>query len=245
MKIMSSALPQTFETILKNMRCPDLLLRYILVVFVYFACVLSPLFPWFPSAHQSTAYINTYTAVFFVTVIIIGLLLLPERRMERSMRASWGESIAWAICGIFILYVLQIAAALINNLILGQPLSSEHTAGIVKMAKTAPLFIFAVSVIGPILEEIVFRKILFGSLKKVIGFIFSAVISSLVFAAGHFDFSHLLIYFVIGFFLCYAYHKTGRIWVTMFMHAAMNTIVVLLTMNVRLPDTTGWIHWLL
>jgi membrane protease YdiL (CAAX protease family) len=222
------------------MRCLILVLRYILIVFAYLACFISPLIPGFP--RQGTAYADTYTAVFFATLIIVSLLLIPERRMERASVASIGESIAWALCGIFILYVLQIAATIINSLILGQPLASEHTQKIVDMTRNAPLFIIAVSIIGPLLEEIVFRKIFFGSMKKKIGFFFAALISSLIFAAFHFDFSHLLTYLAIGFFLCYAYHKTGRIWVTMFMHAAMNTIVIVISLNVHIPHTTGWIH---
>ncbi|MCQ2010409.1 MAG: type II CAAX endopeptidase family protein [Sporolactobacillus sp.] len=218
-----------------------MVLRYILIVLVYLICFISPLIPGFPKGGSSSG--DAYAAVFFLTLIIVSLLLIPERRLARGPVASIGESIAWAICGVFILFVLQIATALINSLILGQPISSQHTQDVVQMTRKAPLFIFAVSIIGPMLEEIVFRKILFGSLKKGIGFFFAALISSLIFAAGHFDFSHLLIYVVIGFFLCYAYHKTGRIWVTMFMHAAMNATVVLLSLSVHIPNTTSWIHW--
>ncbi|MCO7128014.1 CPBP family intramembrane metalloprotease [Sporolactobacillus shoreicorticis] len=218
-----------------------MVLRYTLIVLVYLICFISPLIPGFPKGGSASG--DAYAAVFFLTLIIVSLLLIPERTMFRGPLASLGESIAWAICGVFILFVLQIAAALINNLILGQPLQSKHTQDVVQLTRNAPVFIFAVSIIGPMLEEIVFRKIFFGSMKKKLGFFFAALISSLIFAAFHFDFSHLLIYLAIGFFLCYAYHKTGRIWVTMFMHAAMNAIVVLISLSVRLPNTVSWIHW--
>ncbi|MCO7175494.1 CPBP family intramembrane glutamic endopeptidase [Sporolactobacillus kofuensis] len=217
-----------------------MVLRYISIVLIYLICFISPLIPGFPQ--QEPAHGNAYTVVFFATLIIVLLLLIPERKLERGPVASVGESIAWAICGVFLLFVLQIITALINSIILGQPMKSEHTQDVVGLARSAPLFILTASIIGPMLEEIVFRKIFFGSLKKKIGFFFAALISSLVFAAFHFDFSHLLIYFVIGFFLCYVYHKTGRIVVNMFMHAAMNAVVVLISMNVQIPSTPGWIH---
>jgi membrane protease YdiL (CAAX protease family) len=222
------------------MRCPILVLRYSIIIVVYLLCFISPLIPGFP--RHGAAYGDTYTAVFFATLLIVSLLLIPERRLERGPVASIGESIAWAVCGVFILFILQIVTAMINSAILGQPLASEHTKQVVGLTRNAPLFILAASIIGPILEEIIFRKIFFGSLKKKIGFLFAALISSLLFAAFHFDFSHLLIYLVIGFFLCYVYHKTGRIVVTMFMHAAMNATVVLITLNVPTPTSTGWIH---
>ena len=47
------------------------------------------------------------------------------------------------------------------------------------IARTTPWFLIVISIIGPILEEIVFRKILFGTLYKRFNFFIAAIISSL------------------------------------------------------------------
>ena len=84
-----------------------------------------------------------------------------------------------------------------------------------------------VSIIGPILEEIVFRKILFGTLYKKFNFFIAAIISSLVFAAIHFDFTHLLVYTAMGLVFAFLYVKTKRIIVPIAAHVAMNTLVAI------------------
>lgn len=214
--------------------------RYISIVIIYLICFLSPLIPgfawltgFFP---KGQGYGVVMTAIFFLTLIIVLLLLLPERYIRNGERAPAGVSLLWAVGGVLALFALQILASLINTFIFGEPSQSAHTQSVVQIARMSPLFLLAVAVIGPMLEEIVFRKIIYGSLKKKMGFILAASISSLIFAFGHLDFQHLLIYFVIGFFLCYAYKKTGRIAVNMFMHAAMNATVVAISLTVSSPS---------
>ena len=73
------------------------------------------------------------------------------------------DSIFWGVVGIFLAFFSQSAAASIEYA-LGIEMGSENTQQIVGLIKTAPLIIFVTSIIGPILEEIVFRKVIFGIL---------------------------------------------------------------------------------
>lgn len=206
--------------------------RYIAIVVIYLLCFSSPRLPGISGLFPKTpgGYGNVYTVVFFITLAAVLLLLLPERTMRSGeKRASVGMSLLWAVGGVFALFFLQILATLINFSLFGQVAGSEHTKQIETLAKYSPVFILTVSIIGPMLEEIVFRKILFGSMRKKIGFWFAAVISSIIFALMHLDIRNLLVYFMIGVFLCFSYQMTRRITVNMFMHATMNTTVVLLS----------------
>ncbi|WP_100489442.1 CPBP family intramembrane glutamic endopeptidase [Sporolactobacillus pectinivorans] len=207
--------------------------RYTAIVVIYLLCYLSPKIPGFMSLadlfpNQSQGYGDIYTAVFFVTLLFVSLLLIPERNLRiEEKKAPLGMSVLWAVGGVFALFILQILATLIEFSIFGQVSASTHTKQIETLTKYSPFFILTVSIIGPILEEIVFRKIFFGSLRKKIGFWLAAIISSLVFALMHQDIQHLLVYFMIGVFLCFTYQMTRRIAVNMFMHATMNAVVVL------------------
>ena len=100
-----------------------------------------------------------------------------------------------------------------------------------RIIDSAPFVILVVSIIGPILEEIVFRKIIFGSLYQRFGFFISALVSSLIFAVAHMDFVHILLYASMGFTFAFLYVKTKRILVPIFAHVAMNTLVVILQLN--------------
>jgi membrane protease YdiL (CAAX protease family) len=105
-------------------------------------------------------------------------------------------------------------------------MGSENTQQILNIIESFPLAILVSSVIGPILEEIVFRKIIFGTLHKRFNFFLSALISSVIFALAHMEPHHILLYSAMGFTFAFLYVKTKHILVPIFAHVAMNTLVV-------------------
>lgn len=165
---------------------------------------------------------------FAITLIIVLYLLRKEFKNEGEIRnvAPIPNSIYWAIFGIFLALFAQTVAANIE-LALGIETGSENTEQIINLIETFPIVILISSVIGPILEEIVFRKIIFGSLHKRLGFFLSALISSVIFALAHFEPEHVILYSAMGFTFAFLYVKTKRILVPIFAHVAMNTLVVL------------------
>ncbi|WP_416829656.1 CPBP family intramembrane glutamic endopeptidase [Ectobacillus polymachus] len=176
-----------------------------------------------------------WAIISFVTALIIILLLLrhDDDPLARN-KMGIGYTILWMFAGIFLALFAQTIAANIEMRIFGINPGSENTQRLVDIAKVSPLFILVTSIFGPIMEEIVFRKILFGSLYKHFHFFVAAIISSLIFATVHFDFSHLLVYTSMGFVFSFLYIHTRRIIVPIFAHVMMNTIVILI--NIGLHD---------
>ncbi|WP_100406143.1 CPBP family intramembrane glutamic endopeptidase [Bacillus solitudinis] len=173
---------------------------------------------------------------FSLGLLIILLLLLPEitnRHLDRN-RSSKGDAVKWSILGVFMVFGAQYAAALIEMFLLGIEPGSDNTAEIVEMAKAFPAFIVVIAIIGPILEEIVFRMIIFGALYKRFNFWIAGFISSVIFAAVHFDFTHLFVYTAMGFVFAFLYVKTKRILVPIIAHVAINLFVAVV--NVLLAD---------
>ncbi|WP_066301076.1 CPBP family intramembrane glutamic endopeptidase [Bacillus sp. FJAT-29937] len=169
---------------------------------------------------------------FTLAFIIILVFLRKEIKDSFSMRhtTSTGSSIAWAIGGVFLALFAQSIAANIENL-LGIEMGSENTQQIIRLIQASPLVVVISSIIGPILEEIVFRKIIFGTIHKRLNFFLSALISSIIFAVAHFEFEHILLYSAMGFTFAFLYVKTKRILVPIFAHVAMNTLVVIIQFN--------------
>ena len=165
----------------------------------------------------------------FILATIITLFLLRHERKNQHFReqASIGTSIGWAIGGVFLALFSQSIAGSIEQF-LGIPTGSENTQNILGLIEAVPAVMLASSVFGPILEEIVFRKIVFGTLHKRLNFFLSALISSLIFAVAHMEFIHILLYTAMGFTFAYLYVKTKRILVPIFAHVTMNTLVVLI-----------------
>lgn len=91
------------------------------------------------------------------------------------------------------------------------------------------------AVIGaPVVEEIIFRGLLFGALVGKWGFWPAALGSSLVFASVHgYELEGTISVLTTGTFLCWLYARTGRLWAPMLAHGLLNAIVVLPQFAIR------------
>lgn len=166
---------------------------------------------------------------FFIALIIILLILRkaePVTKIEKAEPLPFGPSILWAIGGIFLAFFAQMIAISIETAIGIEP-GSENTEAIIDIITILPIVMIVSSILGPILEEIVFRKIIFGSLYNRFSFLLSALISSMLFAVAHMDWSHIILYTAMGITFSYLYWRTKRIIVPIISHVMMNTFVVL------------------
>lgn len=185
-----------------------------------------------------------YWLIFSFSIALIIVLLILRKEMKRDHfrgeGSSFMASVVWAVFGVFLALFAQTVAANIERLI-GVNMGSQNTKDILDIINNFPLAVIVSSIFGPILEEIVFRKIIFGALYKRFNFHISAVISSIVFALAHMEPQHLLLYASMGFTFAFLYVKTKRIVVPIFAHVSMNTLVVLIQ-SVYSNDIEKLIH---
>lgn len=214
--------------------------EYWFILIAYIAMQLSsligvPLVTFFGVTFgQSLEDIQVFSVVIWIvfsftaTLLITLLFLRKERSDDRSLqkKAPIETSILWAIGGVFLALFAQGIAANIEAW-LGIDMGSENTQQIINLIEAFPIVIVVSSIIGPILEEIVFRKIIFGSLYKRFNFFISGLVSSVIFALAHAEIEHVILYSAMGFTFAFLYLKTNRIIVPIFAHVAMNTFVVL------------------
>ncbi|MGE8081236.1 CPBP family intramembrane glutamic endopeptidase [Peribacillus loiseleuriae] len=177
--------------------------------------------------------IGAYWIVFsFIIALIFVLFFMRNEMRMKDMRnqTTIPVSILWGVGGIFLAMFAQTIAGLLEHLI-GIKQNSQNTEQILKLITQFPIVMLVTSIVGPILEEIIFRKIIFGSLYKRLNFYLSALISSVIFGIAHFEPEHILLYSAMGFTFAYLYIKTNRILVPIFAHVTMNTLVVIVQMN--------------
>lgn len=74
---------------------------------------------------------------------------------------------------------------------------------------TTILLVIMAGVFAPILEEFVFRHLFYRKFAKKIGPVLSAVITSLMFSALHFNLASSAATFSVGLFNCYLYEREG------------------------------------
>lgn len=80
---------------------------------------------------------------------------------------------------------------------------------------------------APILEELVFRGVIFNRLKIRTGIIPAMLISSFIFAIGH-DFGGIISAFLFGICMCILYLKTDNIFIPMTVHFINNVAASLM-----------------
>jgi len=173
------------------------------------------------------------TIVSFSLGAVAMLLLNRKSNIKNSLTSSpslplksvfyWG-----IVVGIPLVLLTQYLANIIEILVLGLPIDSINTQNILLIVESYPIYMIIVSIMGPIMEEFVFRKVIFGFLYDITGGIGAAVISSLIFAFMHFD-GHILLYSAMSFVFCFLYSKTKNIATPIITHIAMNTLVMLVT----------------
>lgn len=176
-----------------------------------------------------------------IAVIILGNTHKDKNIFERSEKKSpLYATVLWIIGGTFLAYTSQIVAGLINVYLLGNPVESQNTEGIIDMVLGAPYMVILVVVLGPIIEEYVFRRAIFAELyelmakmNKVVAFLLAGLISGVVFALAHWDFTHIIIYLAMSYTFSFVYLMTKRLIVPIMVHMLMNGIVVLLQVALK------------
>ena len=175
-----------------------------------------------------------WSTISFAVAFIVSFILISRNKqfwdVFKGEKASIGASIGWGIIGFFLVFLGQTIGAYIE-LALGIDMGSENTEAIMNVTKVAPIMIIATVFLGPILEELVFRRVIFGSIIQNYNFWIASIISAIVFAAIHMDFTHILLYTICGMIFAFLYHKTKRLLTPIIAHVLLNGFVTFVQMN--------------
>jgi membrane protease YdiL (CAAX protease family) len=83
-------------------------------------------------------------------------------------------------------------------------------------------------IIAPIVEETVFRGMIYGWLRSHLPVALAVVVSAAIFAIAHVIPVLLPALFVVGLILAIAYEWSGSLWVSILLHALQNSLTVTL-----------------
>lgn len=183
------------------------------------------------SDQQANLIISNWSIGIFIIGAFIVLLLLRNAPsttyIDRQPKMAWTKSIWFIIGGVFVAFITQAITSTITAIINGGLEQSENTANLMGVLFENPLFIVLIVFVAPFLEEIIFRKVIFGALTNKMPVASAALVSAVIFAVIHFDFSYLLVYTGMGLVFAYFYYKTKRIYVSYAIHMLMNAVVAL------------------
>jgi len=196
-----------------------------------------------PFSDELTGFVSSFInflIYLLLAPIIIYILKVDLVEDYKDFKVDKVQGINQVIVGYFILIVANLLSSnislLLGNLFKIPPGESINQQIIVNalMSNGAILMIISAVILGPIVEELIFRKAIFGLFKKNGSAI---VVSSLVFGAIHLLNESSLVeslvngisYFIMGFVFGYIYIKNNRnIVVPIIVHILSNLISVLL-----------------
>jgi membrane protease YdiL (CAAX protease family) len=196
-----------------------------ITIFTYGLVLFSPFQSLLKAGPSLIIHLTTLT--YFLGAILMIFYRIKSKTFGLEMRQkNLLITILIGIVGIPVSLLLQMLILQIEQRFLGQSVASQNTQNIVQLIMNNMIFILATTIAGPIMEEFVFRRAIFGSLEKRFGFFLPALLSSALFAFAHND-GHYLLYAGLGFLFCGMYRYSGRIWTSMITHVGMNLLVIL------------------
>lgn len=127
------------------------------------------------------------------------------------------------VMGVLGQYASNLIATLTGVLIPSAMDSYEDLAQNFDLSTASPvLMILAVCIVGPIVEELVFRGMIFGKLRRAFSFWPAAIISGIMFGVFHMNIMQGVYASVLGVLLAYVYEKTQTIFGSIFFHIVFN-----------------------
>lgn len=184
---------------------------------------------------QLTILSGWWSTVAFAIAFIVSMILIQRNKqfwnIFKGEKASLGATIGWGIIGFFLVFLGQTIGAAIEMALGVDYGSSENTEEIMNITEVAPIMMLATVFFGPILEELVFRRVIFGSIIQNYNFWIASIVSAIFFAAIHIDFSHILLYTICGMIFAFLYYKTKRILTSIIAHVLLNGFVTFMQLN--------------
>ena len=151
-----------------------------------------------------------------IALIVLGWLLHKKRMLHLSSRDLKGSQLLFCV-GIGLGLALISKMAIVFGVLSQEPVSEQTTVTLFYWIQ----YMVTRSVLIPVVEELLFRGILFGSFASSFSYKIAMVLSAAIFTLGHYSISWPSV-FIIGVLLAWIYWRTDNLAVTMVIHCTIN-----------------------
>lgn len=134
---------------------------------------------------------------------------------------------------IVFLVVSGLVFAILEHVAPGLDLGQEQDIAFTTASTVVEMVLafMALIIIAPIVEETLFRGLLFPSLAQRFGVVAAAVMSSVLFGAIHAQLNVAIVTFLLGLLLAWLYYKTDSLWPAIMLHSLKNLVAFVLIFN--------------
>lgn len=186
---------------------------------------------------EGTIGLFAVVATLVIQLAIFGLALLPLAFSRTPLSAMWGparRSVLYTGLGLVLGVAVTVVVFIVNAVLIGvfgdsTPVEQSLLPNPSDSVGVVVVLAILVVVVAPVTEEILFRGVLFASLRRHIGVHLAALLSGVIFAVVHievlasqpFGLGGLTL---AGVLLAYAFHYTKSLRVAIVMHAVYNGV---------------------
>lgn len=187
--------------------------------------------------HPDTQAAVYYYSLFAVTVVMFhGFLVRTTQRLLEDLSGA-AKTVLIGLVGMYGLNELFSRLARLLPIFSPDRVNLNDGAISTQIASTPHMTLLTVLLLAPFVEEVLFRGLVFGSLKgrsRLLAYAVSCLLFALLhvwqFAVESRDAAYLLMmvrYLTPGVVLAWAYEHTGTLWASFGVHAAANALSVL------------------
>ena len=182
--------------------------------------------------YSSTLFLNLLTPIslyLFALPVLLIILSRCEAKAPEKKKMGFGKFILFLIAAFGFMYI----GSLVGNALmdtLSELVGYDYGNALNRIIDEDHIWITAIFtvIVAPIGEEFVFRKLLIDRTQKYGPFI-SIGLSGLMFGLIHANFYQFFYAFALGLLLGYVYYSTGKLYLTVAIHAIVNFVGSVLT----------------
>lgn len=175
---------------------------------------------------------------FLISIVLITIVLVMKTlSLENIVKWNWSKRIQETLRNLVLIFVALLVTNGVITLVT-ELNTSENQNIIIEVFRQSPFYIMFLAVVfAPIVEEIVFRGIIYRTLRYLKFKWFAVFVSTFLFGMIHImnalfmgnfeDTWFILVYMAIGFFMIRIYEHSGDIISPILLHMGYNAIAVL------------------
>ena len=180
-----------------------------------------------PEFYESTLFLNLVTPVSMYLFALPALLIILSKcevKPPEKRKMSLGAFLLFVIAAFGFMYI----GSMVGNTVmesLSYAFGYDYSNGLESIIDYDNLWITAIFtvIVAPVCEEFVFRKLIIDRTNKYGGFV-SVGLSGLIFGLMHGNLYQFFYCFALGLLLGYIYHTTGKLYITIAIHAIVNFV---------------------
>lgn len=210
------------------------------VFFVIYLVVLpfatAPLFRLMARLLDTTISPALQNAIYYYTLFAAALIIFHGflARTTRNFADNLGNACRSVAVGIVALYGLNELMYRLTRLLVNNHTNLNDTTISAQIEDAPHMTLLIVIFLAPFVEEVLFRGLVFGNLRRksaAVGYLVSCLLFALLhvwqFAVVNRDITYFLLmlqYLVPGLVLAWVYDRTGTLWTSIGLHAAANAL---------------------